>query len=70
MKNQVLEKLKPRTEVKIFDRKSISKGYYNIRISSRDVFIEMMNSYTYSFDRKRPDKYKSGKSNYLGDIDE
>ncbi len=68
LKNQVLEPIKPGTEVEIFDRIGVSKGMYSIRIGSRDAFGAMMNSYPYSFDRKRPDKYKSGESNYLGDI--
>ncbi len=68
LKNKVLEMLKPGTEVEIFDRVSVSKGSYSVRISSKDVFVEMMNSYPKSFKRKRPQQDTSGESNYLGEL--
>ena len=69
LKNDVHESGEP-GEREIFGIRSETKGMWRVRISVRDVFNEMMNSYTYSFNRKRPERHKSGESNYLGDIDE
>ncbi len=64
LKNKVLTKVEPGTEMEVFGKMSTSKGMYSIRISSRDVFVEMMNNYLDSFRRKRPEQFQG--NNYLG----
>lgn len=48
----------PGSVIAVLGRECISKGMYKIGISSRNVFIRMMESYGRSLQRKRPDKYK------------
>ena len=53
----------------VFDKVCFTKGAYSLSISSRNVMIKMMESYWYSLDRKRPEKYKLSSSDldkYLG----
>lgn len=49
--------VEPGTVSEIFGRQYISKGMFGLRISSKDVFVKMMNSYEASLQRKRPPIY-------------
>ena len=64
LKNKVIEIIKPGAVMDILGKTCVTKGMNSIRISSRDIFIEMMNSYRDSLARKRPQQIL-GNSNYL-----
>ena len=49
--------VEPGTVAEILGREYVSKGMFGLRISSKDVFVKMMNSYEASLQRKRPPIY-------------
>ena len=63
--------LEPGEIVEILGKEYISKGAYDLFISSKNVMIRMMEIYPRSLQRKRPDKYKLSSielDNYLGSL--
>jgi len=55
IKTNVNTLIDPGEIVWVIDRYCVSKGFYYLSISSKNVFIKMLMSYEHSLGRKRPD---------------